>query len=119
MRIALLGAGAMGTIIGAYLTKAGYDVELVDNYKEHVDALNENGAHIVGFVDEIIPVKDEDAIDTARLLAKKEGILSGISSGASMFAALEEGKKEENKGKLIVTILPDTGERYLSSILFA
>ena len=57
MRIALLGAGAMGTIIGAYLTKAGYDVELVDNYKEHVDALNENGAHIVGFVDEIIPVK--------------------------------------------------------------
>ena len=47
MRIALLGAGAMGTIIGAYLTKAGYDVELVDNYKDHVDALNEKGAHIV------------------------------------------------------------------------
>ena len=58
MRIALLGAGAMGTIIGAYLTKAGYDVELVYNYKDHVDALNEKGAHIVGFVDEIIHVKE-------------------------------------------------------------
>ena len=57
MRIALLGAGAMGTIIGALLTKAGYEVELVDNYKEHVDALNEKGAHIVGGIDEIIPVK--------------------------------------------------------------
>ena len=57
MRIALLGAGAMGTIIGALLTKAGYDVELVDNYKEHVDALNEKGAHIISGIDEIIPVK--------------------------------------------------------------
>ena len=57
MRIALLGAGAMGTILGALLTKAGYDVELVDNYKEHVDALNEKGAHIISGIDEIIPVK--------------------------------------------------------------
>lgn len=57
MRIALLGAGAMGTIIGAYLTEKGYDVELVDSYLDHVNALNEKGAHIVGCVDKVIPVK--------------------------------------------------------------
>ena len=69
-------------------------------------------------VDKIVPVKDEDAINTARLLAKEEGILCGISSGAAMFAAIEQAKKPENKDKLIVVILPDTGERYLSSVLF-
>lgn len=57
MRIALLGAGAMGTIIGAYLTEKGYDVELVDSYRDHVDALNAKGAHIVGCVDKVVPVK--------------------------------------------------------------
>lgn len=57
MRIALLGAGAMGTIIGAYLSEKGYNVELVDSYKAHVDALNEKGAHIVGYVDKVVPVK--------------------------------------------------------------
>lgn len=65
-------------------------------------------------IDEIIQVKDEDAASTMIKLARKEGILAGISSGAATFAALELAKREENKGKRIVVILPDTGERYLS-----
>ena len=69
-------------------------------------------------VDEIITVANEDALDTARRLATKEGVLVGISSGAAMFAAIELGKRPEFKGKTIVVILPDTGERYLSTELF-
>jgi cysteine synthase A len=69
-------------------------------------------------VDEIIKVEDEDAIQTSRLLAKKEGLLVGISAGAATYAALEVAKRQENAGKLLVVILPDTGERYLSTTLF-
>lgn len=69
-------------------------------------------------IDEIILVKDEDAFETSKRLAREEGIFAGISSGANMWAALEIAKREENKGKNIVTILPDTAERYLSTELF-
>ncbi|MCX5703250.1 MAG: cysteine synthase A [Candidatus Omnitrophica bacterium] len=69
-------------------------------------------------IDEIIQVSNEDAVVTARRLAQEEGVLAGISSGAATFAALEVAKRKENKGKLIVVILPDTGERYLSTELF-
>jgi cysteine synthase A len=69
-------------------------------------------------VDEIIKVTNDDAGMTARRLAKEEGILVGISSGAAAWAALEVAKRPENEGKLIVVILPDTGERYISTWLF-
>ena len=69
-------------------------------------------------IDEIITVTEEDAAETARRLAKEEGILAGISSGGAAWAALEVAKREESQGKLIVVILPDTGERYLSTGLF-
>ena len=70
-------------------------------------------------VDEIIPVSDDDAVRGARLLAAREGLLVGISSGASFSAALQLARREENVGKTIVALLPDTGERYLSTILYA
>jgi len=70
-------------------------------------------------IDEIVTVTNEDAIETSRQLALQEGILCGISSGAAVWAALETAKKEENKGKQIVVVLPDTGERYLSTDLFS
>ena len=70
-------------------------------------------------VDEIIPVDGDDAIRTSRELSKKEGLLVGISSGAAVFAAVQLAKRPENKGKIIVALLPDTGERYLSTALYA
>jgi cysteine synthase A len=72
----------------------------------------------LNIVDEIYKVRNEEALHTARALAREEGVLVGISSGAAAFAALEIAKRRENSGKLIVAILPDTGERYISTVLF-
>ncbi|MBQ7819848.1 MAG: cysteine synthase A [Bacteroidales bacterium] len=71
------------------------------------------------FTDKIARVKDDDAIRSSRMLAQKEGLLVGISSGAAFYAALEMAKLDENRGKTIVALLPDTGERYLSTLLYA
>ena len=68
--------------------------------------------------DEIIPVTEEDAYTFGRLIARKEGILVGISSGAALWAAVQMAQRPENNGKTIVVLLPDTGERYLSSAMF-
>ena len=69
--------------------------------------------------DEIIPVENEDAFATGKLIGKSEGVLVGISSGAAVWAAIELAKRPENEGKTIVVLLPDTGDRYLSTALFA
>jgi cysteine synthase A len=69
-------------------------------------------------VDEIFPVRGDDAIETSRLLGRKEGLLCGISSGAAAFAALRIARRPENADKTIVAILPDSGERYLSTALY-
>ena len=70
-------------------------------------------------VDEIIRVADEDAVRASRMLASHEGVLAGISSGAALHAALQIAHRPENEGKTIVVLLPDTGERYLSTVLYA
>ncbi len=72
----------------------------------------------IDIIDEIIQVSNEDAIDTTRQLASKEGILAGISSGAAMWAAIQVSHRDESRGKIIVVILPDTGERYISTGMF-
>ncbi len=72
----------------------------------------------VDIIDEVVQVQDDDAFDTARQLARREGMMCGISSGAAAWAALQLAAGEDNRGKLIVVIMPDLGERYLSTKLF-
>ncbi len=134
--ILVSGVGTGGTITGVaqYIKplKATFKAVAVEPAASPVLSGGQKGPHKIqgigaGFkpdvlklelVDEIFKVKDEDAMQTARQLATKEGLLVGISSGAAVYAALEVAKRPENKGKLIVVILPDTGERYLSTALF-
>ncbi len=70
-------------------------------------------------IDEIVPVDDEDALETARLCARREGVLAGISCGAALWAAIQVGSRPELRGKRIVVIMPDSGERYVSTPFFA
>jgi cysteine synthase A len=130
--ILIAGVGTGGTITGIaeVLKEENPDLKAIAVEPESSPVLSggQAGPHKIqgigaGFVpdvlktdliDEIIKVKDEDAANTMLRLAREEGILAGISSGAATYAAIQVGKREENKGKRIVVILPDTGERYLS-----
>ena len=134
--ILVAGVGTGGTVtgMGRYLKSQNPDVKVVAVEPAGSPVLSEGhaGAHKIqgigaGFVpetldtsvyDEIIAVADEDAFATGRELAGKDGLLVGISSGAAVWAATELAKRPENKGKTIVAILPDTGERYLSTAMF-
>ena len=131
--IVVSAAGTGGTVTGIaqYIKeqKPEFKAVAVEPYSSQTLGKGEKGPHKIqgigaGFVpevidldiiDEIIPVKDEDAGDTLLRLAREEGILTGISSGAATWAGIELAKRPENKGKTIVVILPDTGERYLST----
>ncbi|MEI6652460.1 MAG: cysteine synthase A [Chlorobiaceae bacterium] len=130
------GVGTGGTItgVGEVLKERNPDVKIVavEPFDSQVLAGGKPGPHKIqgigaGFVpdilntsiiDEIIPVKNEDALRTGRQLAKTEGLIVGISSGAAVYASIELAQREENRGKRIVVILPDTGERYLSTLLY-
>lgn len=134
--IFVAGVGTGGTItgVGNYLKSKKESVKVVAVEPEASPVLSggKAGPHKIqgigaGFVpsildtgvyDAIVAVANEDAFAMGRLMGKKEGVLAGISSGAALWAAVEEAKKEENKGKTIVVLLPDTGERYLSTALF-
>jgi cysteine synthase A len=134
--IVVAGVGTGGTIsgIGEGLKERNPAIKIVavEPKSSPVLAGGKPGPHVIqgigaGFVpstynsevvDEIFDVTDEEAVKTAKDVAKEEGLVVGISSGAALYAATELAKKKENEGKLIVVILPDTGERYLSTILF-
>lgn len=133
--VAGVGTGGTVTGVGRYLKEQNPNVKIVavEPASSPVLSTGQAGAHKIqgigaGFVpdvlntdiyDIIIPVKDEDAFTTGRLVGHKEGVLVGISSGAAVWAAVELAKKPENEGKNIVVLLPDTGDRYLSTPLFA
>ena len=127
------GGTLSGTATGLKSRKPPVKAVAVEPESSHVLSGGQPGPHKIqgigaGFepknfrrdvVDEILPVADNDAIRTSRLLAHKEGLLVGISSGASLYAAIQVAKRPENAGKTIVALLPDTGERYLSTVLYA
>lgn len=135
--IFVAGVGTGGTIsgVGEFLKSKNPDIKViaVEPATSPVLSKGVSGPHKIqgigaGFVpetldtkiyDEIIPVENEDAFRTGAAIARREGVLVGISSGAAVWAATELAKRPENKGKLIVVLLPDTGDRYLSTPLFA
>ncbi|MBP3623724.1 MAG: cysteine synthase A [Oscillospiraceae bacterium] len=133
--VAGVGTGGTVTGVGEYLKSQNPDVKVVAVEPAGSPVLSKGtpGAHKIqgigaGFVpdvlntsvyDEIIAVENDDAFATGKLIGKKEGVLVGISSGAAVWAAIQLAKRPENKGKTIVALLPDTGDRYLSTPLFA
>ena len=133
--VAGVGTGGTVTGVGEYLKSKKPDVKVVavEPTTSAVLSTGVAGSHKIqgigaGFVpdvlntkvyDEIIPVSNEDAFATGKLIGKSEGVLVGISSGAATYAAIELAKRPENEGKTIVVLLPDTGDRYLSTPLFA